>query len=541
MSKFLSFLNVSNAFRFYPLSASAWIIWVIFIDCLVMGEFKGDTLVPLFCAFIVLLILTLEQSEIFTPLYRLNKIIIFFSCVFILAFGLWYVAKSFSEFGSFLLVLNFILVCLGIFTALRVKSYEDFYANVGHFVFPFLLLILWSILFLIFLATFEFLFFSFNRVRFLFWSVGLGVIGLVFLSKKAPKFEFNNRLNLLFLILNCFAWLYALMLLFYFTLIFIGFPLAKYSVVHLVIWFGNFGLVLTWVNFVCEKKNFFNTKGTKIFLAMLLVLSLIALGAILIRIHQYALTPNRIYVVLLALYLCAGVILSFYKNLSKTLWLFALLAFLAGILAIPLSIYSQKTELKTLENLEKRDYEKEKDILYFLKKFANEEEEWQLETRIDELNRLLNKERFSNQEKTTRKFETIKIRLPKKYYGDINIKGYDKFIFDDRAFDGGYFSDIKLSFKYNTFLIKKYRNENLDLVLLEVPKFDKVLLQMEQDGQNEIEFKGELGYKFKLLLDSAAVIYTYQNDEVVDTRIDEIFGFKLLIKESEKSKKKIKR
>lgn len=96
-------------------------------------------------------------------------------------------------------------------------------------------------------------------------------------------------------------------------------------------------------------------------------------------------------------------------------------------------------------------------------------------------------------------------------------------------------ADIAITLKDNNFLIEKEFDKKL-ITILKIPEFDKILIQMDKKRQNEIEFKGELGYKFKLLLDSARVKYTYEKGKVVDTKV-EIFGVKLFIKEPEKSVK----
>lgn len=66
MSKFLSFLNISKAFKFYPLGASAWLVWVIFVHFNTLSLKSGDFFA--FSIFILLPIIALEPLNFLTPL-----------------------------------------------------------------------------------------------------------------------------------------------------------------------------------------------------------------------------------------------------------------------------------------------------------------------------------------------------------------------------------------------------------------------------------------------------------------------------------------
>lgn len=535
MLKILSFLNFWNAFRFYPLGASAWLFWVIFIDYLAVAGFANSGFEPLFFAFIVLLILALEQTQLFTSSHLGRFItlkVILLSCACVLGLGVWYFAKSFSELGSFLIIWNFMLACFGVFITLKIKSYEDFFANARNFVLTLSLLILWTALFWIFILSFEFLFFNCStESNFVLWSVGLAIVGLIFLSKKTPKFGFHKRLNLLFLILNIFAWLYALMLLAYFILSFFAPSLAKYSTVHLVIWFGIFGLILVWFNLACEKKNFFNnTQGTRIFLAVLFALGFIALCAIAVRIHQYALTPYRTYIALLAIYLCAGAILTFYRNISKALWLFVFLAFLATG-AIPLSINSQKTELRVLEDLKNRNYDREESILRFLDEFYGDKKE-EIKIEPEEVGSQTDRRKENNSPGT----EYHMINFPELIF--IDVKGYDKLFSIKKTREVA--DNFRFSIEENVFMVEKLGKEGKFVMLLKISEFDKILKRMGENRQNEIKFKGELGYKFKLLVKSFGFEDTIRQNNETSSEITRILG-KILVKEPENSNPKTKK
>lgn len=156
-------------------------------------------------------------------------------------------------------------------------------------------------------------------------------------------------------VFNIFAFAYVALLIIY------ALSSQKYfdGVVHLVLWFGIFLILLAWGNALSGK-----SKICFMFLAIAFVLESVAIWAIGVRIGEYGFTPNRIFVLLAGVFFAfvaishivleSKIIESKHKSqdLLRTISVAFILFFGIGGIATPsVSIHSQLHHLESLKNI----------------------------------------------------------------------------------------------------------------------------------------------------------------------------------------------
>lgn len=156
-------------------------------------------------------------------------------------------------------------------------------------------------------------------------------------------------------VFNIFAFMYVALLILY------AYSPQKYfdGVVHLVLWFGIFLILLAWSNILSGK-----SKMCFMFLAIAFVLESVAIWAIGVRIGEYGFTPNRIFVLLAGVFFAfvaishivleSKIIESKHKSqdLLRTISVAFILFFGIGGIATPsVSIHSQLHHLESLKNI----------------------------------------------------------------------------------------------------------------------------------------------------------------------------------------------
>ncbi|WP_394909090.1 hypothetical protein [uncultured Helicobacter sp.] len=153
-------------------------------------------------------------------------------------------------------------------------------------------------------------------------------------------------------IFNIFAFAYVALLIIY------AFSPQKYfdGVVHLVLWFGIFLILLAWSNAISSK-----SKLCLVFLAIAFVLESVAVWAIGVRISEHGFTPNRIFVLLAGVFfafvaishivLKSHLLKSRQKDSMRIIAVAFALCFGIGGFATPsVSIHSQLKQLESLQS-----------------------------------------------------------------------------------------------------------------------------------------------------------------------------------------------
>lgn len=187
------------------------------------------------------------------------------------------------------------------------------------------------------------------------YAYGLSVRLLgILINRSGSNTSARPLATILLWVFNIFAFAYVALLVIY------ALSPQKYfdGVVHLVLWFGVFLILLAWSNVLSGK-----SKIALIFLAIACVLESVAIWAIGVRIGEYGFTPNRIFVLLAGVFfvfvalthiiLESGILESKHKsqNLIRTIAIAFVLCFGIGGFAAPsVSIHSQLTRLESLHN-----------------------------------------------------------------------------------------------------------------------------------------------------------------------------------------------
>lgn len=192
------------------------------------------------------------------------------------------------------------------------------------------------------------------------YAYGLSVRLLgILINRSGSNTSARPLATILLWVFNIFAFAYVALLVIY------ALSPQKYfdGVVHLVLWFGVFLILLAWSNVLSDK-----SKIALIFLAIACVLESVAIWAIGVRIGEYGFTPNRIFVLLAGVFfvfvalthiiLESGILESKdteskhkSQNLIRTIAIAFVLCFGIGGFAAPsVSIHSQLTRLESLHN-----------------------------------------------------------------------------------------------------------------------------------------------------------------------------------------------
>lgn len=190
----------------------------------------------------------------------------------------------------------------------------------------------------------------------LLYAYGLSVRLLGFLrslqSESSSVVSSHPLARIVLWIFNIFAFAYVALLIIY------AFSPQKYfdGVVHLVLWFGIFLILLAWSNAVSGK-----SKICLGFLLIAIILESIAVWAIGVRISEHGFTPNRIFVLLAGVFfafvaishivLKSHLLESRQKDSMRIIAVAFVLCFGIGGFATPsVSIHSQLKQLESLQS-----------------------------------------------------------------------------------------------------------------------------------------------------------------------------------------------
>ena len=190
----------------------------------------------------------------------------------------------------------------------------------------------------------------------LLYAYGLSVRLLGFLrslqSESSSVVSSHPLARIVLWIFNIFAFAYVALLIIY------AFSPQKYfdGVVHLVLWFGIFLILLAWSNAVSGK-----SKICLGFLLIAIILESIAVWAIGVRISEHGFTPNRIFVLLAGVFfafvaishivLKSHLLESRQKDSMRIIAVAFVLCFGVGGFATPsVSIHSQLKQLESLQS-----------------------------------------------------------------------------------------------------------------------------------------------------------------------------------------------
>lgn len=367
--------DIASAFRIYPLNA----ITSLFATALLVADIMDFAPIAIKWRFFALIALCLALGV--EVLYVANvrnctkwQIAKCATFALIATPIYFYIAQSVENIASpthiapptFLL--HYLALCVIftlIFVALNLeKSFRSLYNATIRAVFLCAVCGLFGVLLFIFAllcdALFDFIIYRFAT------SVEICAVEAIFLLFLATfKRDIEANFGIILRILNVFAVLYVAVFLLYFIGVFAFGVGLHVSIVHLVVWYSFFALFLWWLNMTkmgesmgksIESNGDSTPKIPKILtrftpLGALFALNIIAFYAIILRISQYGVTPERYFVVMGCVALLVNLLFSAFckkpiaKGVVAIIALVAFSAFGGKFNAIDLSLASQHKEL----------------------------------------------------------------------------------------------------------------------------------------------------------------------------------------------------
>lgn len=360
--------EITNSYKFFPISTVIAAFCAVILALLIFTHFYEPKYIADIIYFCLILLSTSALFEnLKIPPNRFFRIVLIFGVAICLCATTNAISSSangdFSEFGTYKFILNlsvvFILIAL---FALPIKLNITLSAFMEAFVVGVIL----GIICLIFFITLHSLF----KVRDEFLPASL-VLAFAFcfvllLGKVALNFVFSE--NKIFKTIYFLAFVYAVILWIYLLFRALNLINSDASIVHLIVWFSAFWLILFWL-----KEN--KSKFDKIFAFVILGLLCVSFYAILVRINQYGITPNRYFVVAFGLWIFLAICLTL-ANLKHKFILISFIVILAFSVFSPLNFLktSINSQLKIYENIEIKDenLEKLKSIEAFFKNYGVE-------------------------------------------------------------------------------------------------------------------------------------------------------------------------
>lgn len=358
--------EITNSYKFFPISTIIAVFCAVILAILIFAHFYEPKYIAdiiYFCLILISVSALFENLKI--PPNRFFRIVLIFGVAICLYATINAISSSvsgdFSEFGTYKFILNLsvILILIALF-ALPIKLNITLSAFMEAFVVGVIL----GIICLIFFITLHSLF----KVRDEFLPASL-VLAFSFcfvllLGKVALNFVFSE--NKIFKIIYFLTFVYAVILWIYLIFRALNLINSDASIVHLIVWFSAFWLILFWL-----KEN--KSKFDKIFAFVILGLLCVSFYAILVRIEQHGITPNRYFIVAFGLWIFLAICLTL-VNLKHKFILISFIVILAFSVFSPLNFLnaSINSQLKIYENIssDNANLEKLKNIERFFEKYG---------------------------------------------------------------------------------------------------------------------------------------------------------------------------
>ncbi|MDA3061977.1 DUF4153 domain-containing protein [Campylobacter sp. JMF_14 EL1] len=333
---------------------------MIFIDFYKSKEIAD---IIYFCLILISTSAVFENLKI--PQNRLFRIVLIFGvaiCLFIITNTISNTASGyFAEFGEYKFILNLsvILILVALF-ALPIKLN----ITISAFVESLIVGVILTIVCLAFWITLNSLFRIRDEIFPASFVLAFAFCFVLLLGKIALNSVFEE--NKIFKAIYFLAFIYCVILWIYLLFRALNLVYPKISIVHLIIWFSAFWLILFWLK---EQK----TKFDKFFAFCILGLLCVSFYAILVRINQYGITPNRYFVVAFGGWIFLALCFSL-ANLKHKFMLILFACILAFSVFSPLNFLktSINSQLKIYENItpESKNLEKLKNIEGFFRQYG---------------------------------------------------------------------------------------------------------------------------------------------------------------------------
>ena len=356
--------EISNSYKIFPISTIITTFCAVFLAFLIFF-YKSNEIVDIIYFCLILISTTAVFENLKIPKNLIFRIVLICGTAICLYAMTNYISSGasghFAKFGEYKFTLNLsvILILVAIF-ALPARLNITLSAFVESFVVGVIL----GIICLIFWITLSELF----GIRDKFFPASL-VLAFAFcfvllLGKVASNFTFKE--NKIFKAIYFLAFIYAVILWIYLLLRALNLANSGQSIVHLIVWFSAIWLILFWL-----KEN--KTKFDKFFAFCILGLLCVSFYAILVRINQHGITPNRYFVVAFGLFLFLALCFTL-ANLKHKFMLISFACILAFSVFSPLNFLnaSINSQLKIYENIssDNANLEKLRNIERFFEKYG---------------------------------------------------------------------------------------------------------------------------------------------------------------------------
>ena len=358
--------EISNSYKTFPISTVIAAFCAIFLAFLIFIDFyKSKEIADIiyFCLILISTSAVFENLKI--PQNRLFRIVLIFGvaiCLFIITNTISNTASGyFAEFGEYKFTLNLsvILILVALF-ALPIKLN----ITISAFVESLIVGVILTIVCLAFWITLNSLFRIRDEIFPASFVLAFAFCFVLLLGKIALNSVFEE--NKIFKAIYFLAFIYCVILWIYLLFRALNLVYPKISIVHLIIWFSAFWLILFWLK---EQK----TKFDKFFAFCILGLLCVSFYAILVRINQYGITPNRYFVVAFGGWIFLALCFSL-ANLKHKFMLILFACILAFSVFSPLNFLnaSINSQLKIYENIssDNANLEKLKNIERFFEKYG---------------------------------------------------------------------------------------------------------------------------------------------------------------------------
>ena len=337
--------EISNSYKTFPISTVIAAFCAIFLAFLIFIDFyKSKEIADIiyFCLILISTSAVFENLKI--PKNLIFRIVLICSTAICLYAMTNYISSGasghFAKFGEYKFTLNLsvILILVALF-ALPIKLN----ITISAFVESLIVGVILTIVCLAFWITLNSLFRIRDEIFPASFVLAFAFCFVLLLGKIALNSVFEE--NKIFKAIYFLAFIYCVILWIYLLFRALNLVYPKISIVHLIIWFSAFWLILFWLK---EQK----TKFDKFFAFCILGLLCVSFYAILVRINQYGITPNRYFVVAFGGWIFLALCFSL-ANLKHKFMLILFACILAFSVFSPLNFLnaSINSQLKIYENI----------------------------------------------------------------------------------------------------------------------------------------------------------------------------------------------